>query len=449
MARISIWLLATMAGVSLVNATPMQEGKDQVTVDSLKPGSRRSALPSIEPTDVVMSQLPQEPAVSQDDLDGVFNSLRQNLGLPDMKDVTGSPTKVGLRTLLDGAQVEYRAMFALVLRHFESQDNDITAASKSLDTYYPDIYQNGLSQERKPPQFEYPPMFNIRYPFVIDTKDISPSLADLGRMSQPEYIVGVIKALFAMLKNKDDLLKEFEAMVQSEQDELQDSQDVISTDQTEEAAALALTKKHRAFMNRFWLEVIGGGEKERLSYYLSNMLAFDVITRILGQVLESGKQNNGNYDKALEIARQISQFSGFTERFGPKSVNAPNHFEFIMLYATAQKLENRDKLLRDAQELGNVDVSFLYNCFKHLSNFSPVDGWKDIFGINVPSDIGSSSKKNEAQCIRLEKKYNRSLKSFINDRVKLYYIDGEDISDLYEADDGDDDYFSDMGADNE
>ncbi|KAJ1984397.1 hypothetical protein H4R34_000660 [Dimargaris verticillata] len=151
-----------------------------------------------------------------------------------------------------------------------------------------------------------------------------------------------------MLNNKDDLLKEFEAMVQSEQDKLQADQNVVSTDQTEEAAALALSKKFRAFLDQFWLEVIGGGEKEQLSYYLGHMLAFSVIPRILGQVLESGKQDNGNYDKALELARQISQLPHFTERFGPKSVNAPNYFEFIMLYATARELEERDTVILGA-----------------------------------------------------------------------------------------------------
>ncbi|KAJ1969624.1 hypothetical protein H4R34_006145, partial [Dimargaris verticillata] len=234
-----------------------------------------------------------------------------------------------------------------------------------------------------------------------------------------------------MLKIEDDLLEEFKAMVQSEQGELQDSQDVastdqapaaiagsvpdepqenqgvVSTDQTEEtivgsvpdepqgnqtvvlpdqkqkAAALALTKKYRAFMNWFWLEVIGGGEKKRLSYYLSNMLAFDVIPRIIGQALESGsRDNNGNYGTALEIAKEISKLPDFFEFVKECKLLSPNYFEFIMLYATTRNLKNRDMLLRDARKQGNVDASFLYNCFNWPIKRSLADGWKDIFGIN-------------------------------------------------------------------
>ncbi|KAJ1977823.1 hypothetical protein H4R34_003438, partial [Dimargaris verticillata] len=367
----------------------------------------------------------------------VFYGLRQNLGL---KNMLGSPTKVGLRTLLVGAQFEYRTMFALVLRHFKKQDDDITANSNYLKKAYPDLNWNGILQKQEAPQFENPPMSNIMKPFEINPIHIYHSLANLGLTSGPKYIVQVIEALFAMLKNKDDLLKEFEAMVQSEQNELQDSQDVVSTDQTEEAAALALTKEYRAVMNRFWLEVIGGGEKKRLSYYLSNMLAFNVIPRILGQVLDSGSRDNGKYNKALKLAENIHQLPDFAELFGPDSVNAPNYFEF-MLYATGQSLENREKLLRDAQSLGDVDVSFLYNCFEYLSKFSLVDGWKGIFTIQRPSNDLAWLEQNQARCQPLSMKYHRSLIFSVDAKVKLYYIDGEGISDLYEADTDDDDYF--------
>ncbi|KAJ1980066.1 hypothetical protein H4R34_002587 [Dimargaris verticillata] len=229
-----------------------------------------------------MSQLPQEPAVSQDDLDNMFNDLRQNLSLLGVNDVTGSPTKVGLRTLLVGAQLEYRVMVVMFMRYIRKQPATGNRDFDSFASYFPDLFQNNFIQGQELPSFHFPSIANDIAHGAIPPKSVHHSLANLGLAPETNDIVGVIKALFAMLKNEDNLLKEFDAMVRSERGELQVDQDVVSTDQTEKAAALASTKKFHAFLDQYWLNGIGGGKEERLSYYLSNMLALSVIPRIIG-----------------------------------------------------------------------------------------------------------------------------------------------------------------------
>ncbi|KAJ1976637.1 hypothetical protein H4R34_003903, partial [Dimargaris verticillata] len=193
----------------------------------------------------------------------------------------------------------------------------------------------------------------------------------------------------------------------------------------------------------------------RLSYYLSNMLAFNVIPRIIGQALDSDSRDNGKYNKVLELVQQISQLPDFTERFGPKSVNAPNYFEFIVLYATGQKLENREKLLPIAQKEGRVDVSFLYYCFNQLSKSFLVDGWyawdgsDGYFKIKLTEYATHWSGYYDVFCKSREKKYSRSLDFFDDARVKLYYIDDEDTSDLVKSAVDDDFNLSDIYDDDE
>ncbi|KAJ1976524.1 hypothetical protein H4R34_003951 [Dimargaris verticillata] len=424
MARITLWFLATMAAVGLARAATLPE-KD---VDTTNANPQLHSADTKEqdrppllklPSELfhnVVIELPIEAANSlelaselslmsvKDQLDlyggKVFYDLRRKLDLPD---VMGLSAEVGLRTLLDGAQLEYRGLTGKFLEYIYFVVSNENSKQEYFVDHFPGLFQNDLFWE-----LDLPPFVASWISIQLQEHDIPPnnvqhSLANLGLTSGPKYIVGVIKALFAMLKNKDDLLKEFEAMVQqvpeepqgdqdvastdqasaaivgSEPDEAQVDQVVVLTDQKQKERAQALSREFRAFIDRFWLEVIGGGKKEQLCYFLSNMLAFDVIPRILGQVLESG-----NYDKALELARQVSQLPDFTEFVKECQANAPNYFEFIMMYATMQKLDGFEALLPDAQRDGNVDVSFLYNCFEGFEEDFSLDVWKDIFGLELP-----------------------------------------------------------------
>ncbi|KAJ1974712.1 hypothetical protein H4R35_003487 [Dimargaris xerosporica] len=138
---------------------------------------------------------------------------------------------------------------------------------------------------------------------------------------------------------KPDLLANFQAIGDSVS---QGSQDVASTSQPPLLLAVDPVQPQYfyASMHRFWFEAIGGGDVNQLRYDLSNMLVYDVILHIISQALESGKPR-----EALNLAEQLGRIGGAKRFVKDYDVNAPNYFEFIMLYATdhefVEKLRHR------------------------------------------------------------------------------------------------------------
>ncbi|KAJ1979415.1 hypothetical protein H4R35_001522 [Dimargaris xerosporica] len=211
-----------------------------------------------------------------------------------------------------------------------------------------------------------------------------------------------------------------------EQQGSQNGQDMTSTKQTPAATDKAPPTDPRAFMNWYWLNIIGGGDVDQLRYYLRDMLAFNVIPGIISQALTSGE----HHDKALEIALQISRIP-VIERFAKNCrVNALNYFEFIMLYATKNELDGLDTLLPDAQQKGDVNFQFLYNCIRATESTLDLSAWETHFELQPFTDNDSMSVEDRARCTALSSQYNRGF-AISKDTVNLYYLDGEDISDLY------------------
>ncbi|KAJ1973743.1 hypothetical protein H4R35_003959 [Dimargaris xerosporica] len=242
--------------------------------------------------------------------DEMFASIRQYLGLPSIQGEflhqylvkSGNLRKfelVGLHTLLDGAQVPLRQMAYSIqlLKH---------------------------------------------------------SLFSLGHNFGVERTVDVIAAFFEVLRS-DGLLKAFQAKAEQAQKEYDDSQNVEPPSQSSMAPGRVLALKYRAYVYQLWLEVVGGNDAGQLRYYLRNLLVFQMIPGIIGQVLESATHGNTvdhtKYADALTLAEQIHQIPRFTEIAKAYRKNAPNYFEFIMIYATERKLEGFDGYHEDTSDL--------------------------------------------------------------------------------------------------
>ncbi|KAJ1966648.1 hypothetical protein H4R35_006942, partial [Dimargaris xerosporica] len=174
---------------------------------------------------------------------------------------------------------------------------------------------------------------------------------NLGSTSGTEYIVKVVNKLFKVLENPD-LPTTFEEMIDPKPGEKRNSQDENSINQAPMAAGVEQPHNFRASMLRFWLEAIDNGDNSRLDYYLSNVLAFNVISRIIEQALEGGMDS-----KALAQAKKFSRMSGVEQIVGKFRENAPSCFEFIMLYATMLKVDGLDKLLQKTRR-GNTSGSY-------------------------------------------------------------------------------------------
>ncbi|KAJ1970490.1 hypothetical protein H4R34_006043, partial [Dimargaris verticillata] len=188
-------------------------------------------------------------------------------------------------------------------------------------------------------------------------------LFSIGRTFDIGIIVDVIKALFEEL-NSDDLLANFRTLAEQKGPAQQDNQDVDSTNRVTIKNIPVAYENFREFLFRFWLEIIGGDNVDQLRYYLTNMLVFDTIPLIISQVLESRR-----YDKAVDLAQQISQLPAYTdfvaEHFQPK----PNHLESVDVHpATAPNLF----------ELASVYPAIVPNYFEFImfyvtKRYGPVD----------------------------------------------------------------------------
>ncbi|KAJ1965489.1 hypothetical protein H4R35_007058, partial [Dimargaris xerosporica] len=222
----------------------------------------------------------------------IFAELRSSLGLPALQ---GSPTFVGLHTLLEGGQYE----LLIVTNDFIS---------------------------------------------YIELRDV-------------DDIVTVIEALFAVF-NSSDSLDNFRVIAEQASHEQQGSPDPDVNDQAPVAAVLAQPRVHKALIYRFWVEVIGGNNINQLRYYLCNLLAFDVILKIINQMLGSGRN-----DDALELAQRLSQLPGVIQVINAFPANVPSYFEVFILRVTLEQSAGFEDLPHTAQIAGSVDVALLYKCF--------------------------------------------------------------------------------------
>ncbi|KAJ1974904.1 hypothetical protein H4R35_003398, partial [Dimargaris xerosporica] len=393
----------------------------------------------------------------------VFYDLRKNLNLTAM---IGSPELVGLHTLLDGAQIEYRAMILNFIDYLndlaqnviddDSYEDDMDADdndgdinmddddddANSYERFYPELFQKYIFRELDWQSLVDQQIIEAIQDECVPPDQVRHSLANLGLTSGTKYIVKAVAELFNVL-NSHDLLNNFQAIVSLSSQELQGDLAKSATRKPLVKIGRVLSKKFRAFTNHFWLNVIGRGNVDQLRYYLRNLLAFDVIPRIIGQVLESRKHNVKAFAKALELAEQFNplvkqrgEVEGGEQAIEDYGGNTPNYFEFIMLYVTLRELEGFQALLPDAQKKGGVVVDFWYKCYSTLGQNDSLSVWGDIFDLKRSNDY-NWSLQNQADCKPLLAKYQRSFFSIDSYLVSAFFLDGEDTSDFFVLDQDD------------
>ncbi|KAJ1961951.1 hypothetical protein H4R35_007398, partial [Dimargaris xerosporica] len=299
MARVSIGLLA--AAAALAHAAFGQVASKYKTRASSQPKSTLLNLPPEILVDHILPLLPGRPAThfgatAQQPLalmsnairyhgGEVFYRLRHRLGLPPVR---GPPTLVGLRTLLDGAHFEFRGMAFNFLEYFQAISLDTDDSRLYYEAIYPDLFLKYSFQDMAIPNF-VKPWINVEF----SVEDIPPdsvrhSIAKLGLDASITQLGSVVEALFAVLSSPD-LLDNFRTITTRMFPKQQRSQGAHPVNPAPTPANPAKHQQLYAFMHQLWLEVIGGGNLDQLRYYLCNMLAFDVIPSLLGQVLESGR----------------------------------------------------------------------------------------------------------------------------------------------------------------
>ncbi|KAJ1983980.1 hypothetical protein H4R34_000940 [Dimargaris verticillata] len=482
MARITLWFLATMAAVNLVHATPVPMNNGNTAgvdppLDALPSSVQQvdtppvaSAADSTYPSQSgSTNQKSHQPAQSERavNIAKFLNGLRTRLGLPSMEKLYPQVdqlnekephAQVGLRTLLDCAQIEFRATFTTVLSYYLSRDGVKNSSPQEYVDTYPNLFQKfTLAGSDIPTDSLQKIKANIQYKYVL-ARSTSHSLANLALNSDVTFILKVIVALFEALESPQ-LLENFRAIAEQMWPELQDDQGVNSNDLAPTAADPAQSDNFHAiakqllsklqgnqgassnshvptamdpsrsypfyvFMYRIWLEIIGGNDVNQLRYYLSHMLAFRVIPHIIGQMIE-----HGQHAKALELAGKAARTAGVKWVAEQFDSNAPNYFEFIVQYAAIPYTPNNFDLIYYAY-LGNegkekIDVQFLYDCKESKQGHSwPIV--EDAFKVQHPREYEKWSSKNSSLCKARLAKYMYGFWNSVGAEYEIIYFPGED-----------------------
>ncbi|KAJ1971148.1 hypothetical protein H4R35_005439 [Dimargaris xerosporica] len=208
---------------------------------------------------------------------------------------------LGLRTLLEGAQIELRS----TVKKFHDYLNSHSRRRDDFDLEYPDLFQqypfHGLGQ----PDYFYPQIYANGEMHYVDWNSVKHSLGFLSRDYLVANILLVVKALFACL-NSDKLLLNFNTIIKQASAEKQGDQDLALNNRAPTTAGSHKLEDYRPIIYKFWLEIIGGGEIKQLRYYLTNLLTYNVTPFIMYWMLEAGKT-----DEVLELAQNISQLPSF------------------------------------------------------------------------------------------------------------------------------------------
>ncbi|KAJ1971672.1 hypothetical protein H4R34_005663, partial [Dimargaris verticillata] len=358
----------------------------------------------------------------------LFYELRSNLGLPLV--IHGPPDRVGLYTLMESAQLDFRTMLVGFVTYLKQVADGNESERESMELDYPDRFNKYSFHRVAMPNF-VKPWATAR----MDQKMVSPaglkhSLVSLGRNPDIAYIVKAIKALVWMLSSTE-LLKHFKTIVGYTSTGTESRKAVMTSGK-------ALSKEFRAFVDQFWLKVIGNNNEEQLRYFLRNLLVFHVIPGIIGQALESGKSvkpdEPGRYDDALELAKQIHEIPDVAEIIEEYSTNTPNYFEFIMIYAAERELDVSTDYLLKAQKAGKVDGKHLYDCFVSPEHNSSWHDFRSTFGGQSLKSAGARKQGPKPTCKSLVLKYQRTISFIEEPEAFAFFPFGEDTFNLFEPD---------------
>ncbi|KAJ1980890.1 hypothetical protein H4R35_000932 [Dimargaris xerosporica] len=249
--------------------------------------------------------------------------------------------------------MNFRKITLMFLKYVYHSARGITNVPNKFDAKYPDLFLKYPFRNVAIPSFAEPWVELSYIGANVSPNEVKHSLANLGVKPNIERIVGVVVALFEAVYS-DNLLKNFQVITDSVMPVQKDIQGTSSPNQGSEVTIEVRPENFRAFVCQFWLQVIGNNNVVQLRYFLSNLLAFNVIPGIIGQVLESETPTD-----ALHLAEQIHNIPGVTKVTEDFSGNAPNYFEFIMIYATERQLDEFYDLLAKAQQMGNIKVDLI------------------------------------------------------------------------------------------
>ncbi|KAJ1971495.1 hypothetical protein H4R34_005725 [Dimargaris verticillata] len=397
MARISILLLATVVAASLANAVPMPGGNDNTADPELLDGIELREFLSAGPTagaGLPLTRLPNVITKSHDNRDMVIK-MREYLSLPNKRE---RADLAGLRTLLDGAQFEFRDM-VYRFRHWINSDSD-TQLSEKLK--YPDLFQD---YERKKVSKDLYDTLWYDGPYrtqLINLNEITHGLFRLGEQPDIRDVLANVEALFAALKSEK--LPENFKFIGGLPREGEHFEPDFWPQMVDDAQK---TRDYHVFLHQFWVEFVCDGNDDKLRYYLTNMLVFNVIPLIISQVLHRKKVD------ALNLAHKIMQLDGFTNfvkaaRFEAHPGYAPNYFEFIMIYAMQQYPSSAEFLHKKILKVTKIDAQFIGECLVLVPDA--------YHSGNLQAEIGSQSLENlsedqqkKVRCHQILLKYMRNV----------------------------------------
>ncbi|KAJ1981503.1 hypothetical protein H4R34_002055 [Dimargaris verticillata] len=365
------------------------------------------------------------------DLSEIEKRLLEDIGdLPRgvrmlLEDTERLPHLIGLRTLLDGAQLEFRAMARSVLKYIAAHHSGSKNERTDHERNYPDVYLKFPFPENDIPSL-VSSWANANFGLdMIPTSNVNHGLVKLGRDSGIDQLFDVIDAFFDVL-NSRHLLNNFMVIVMQVMREERSSQAQLVPGRVQ-------PEEFPVFLHWFWLVYIGGGNAQQLRYFLHNLLTFTVIPHILGEVLASGK-----HIMALDLVERINELPGFKKFVAACQTNAPNYFEFIAMYATEQQLHGLETLMSDRRIVKYANIPLLYHCFETDNAESPWAPAEGRFRPQLPADVEWSDADN-SQCQPLREKYTRGFKFTFPHPIphqttplmRAFSIIDEDTSDIF------------------
>ncbi|KAJ1976467.1 hypothetical protein H4R35_002684 [Dimargaris xerosporica] len=260
-----------------------------------------------------------------------------------------------------------------------------------LEREFPDLFQKYSFRGLVLPDFVQPWLLGFEAVLYQDRTDHS--LHSLGRRLNIAKLLRVIEALFSVVTS-DDLLDNIRAMTEQAMQEQQGTLATNTISSMPEAIEPVQLQHFKPFVYWFWLKVIGGGNIDQLRYYLGNLLALRTIPYIFAEMLQSGKN-----DDALKLAQSVSQLPGFIQAVSAYPANAPNYFEFIVMYAIGWQVAGYVDLAHAAQRAGNVNVERLYLCAMQDLPDYPWNKLVETFPLELPADPDTWQYENDLQCM--------------------------------------------------
>ncbi|KAJ1976911.1 hypothetical protein H4R34_003798 [Dimargaris verticillata] len=269
-------------------------------------------------------------------------STKEPYAQVDLSSVKGVNGLVGLRTLLDGTQLELRAMVrtTFIYRYSRASGNNGHAE------FFKELYTNIL-QKYPLPKMDVPldvlqSINNIFGENYVHPNKIKHNLANLGLTLSVDDALVLVEALFEALKSSN-LLANFQTIVEEALSEPQGNQGENSNDQATMTKDPVKLPNHRANTYTSLRDEIAGNDADKLRYYLSSLLVFDIIPHIIGQMFEKGQDKD-----ALKFAEQINGTAGLKWVVKQFPDYVPDYFEFIVQYAIKRQLPEREDLIEKA-----------------------------------------------------------------------------------------------------